>query len=246
MAEGSKITIYDLLTPESKTVDITINGNTISVLLKKLDSYRNDEYRRLLADLMEGSLGSIMNDTERIGKIDEYTKGQNKKQLVESILQFETMERRLKLDLIDIEDEDNLDDLGLEKKRDEKLKAWEERRATEYNTLTKNDLVSKFRGMCLAKLAEQKAMEEVKYILLYCKCFDPDNPSRRFFSLDEKDKHNKKIPFHPKELVPDFINTLLLKLVEFDPAIDERDVRRLAESPDFLASTISPENNKSL
>jgi len=240
--EKSKLGIYDLLTPEEKVVCIKVYDKEISVLLKKLDSQRSDEYNRLIGEVMEKSVEEV--NASQSKKIDKNMQGLTKKQLITGILEFERQERELKLDLIDIENEEVLTDAELERKRDEKLKEWEEKRAKEFGSFPIAEIKRRFKGLCLIKLAEIDAVEQLKYIILYCKCFDPDNPDQRFFSLQEKDKNNKQIPFHPQKLIPDFINELLWEVGEFDPVVDEREVRRLATSPDFLASTTSPDSKE--
>ena len=234
--------IYDLLTPGEKTVYVKLGDKEIPVLLKKLDSQRNDEYSLLLGEAMETSMDKARE--EHGAKIAATVLKISKKELIDGILRFEGRERELKLDLIEIENEDVLDDKEKAVEEKKNLDKWEKRRAAEYKGLSIPDLRRKFQGLCILRMGEMHCMEELKYVILYCKCFDPDNPEQRFFSLKKEAKNNKAIPFHPKSLIPGFIDKLLRVLGEFDPAVNEKDTRRLAAGPDFLASTTSQDTSE--
>ena len=207
------------------------SGNTASILMTKPNQTESDLINDYYLEKVEAATENLMKTTAKV--IGEKAKALSKADLIKSIIEIEKVkviqDKDLSTELFKAEGKKT--DAEVKKDEDKAVTQWEKERKEILGKMDKPLLVQVFSNYIVSSMAISNSMSDFDNVSLCYVCHPPDKPKEYLFSSNPKDANFIGI------LAPEVVQKLVDELNEFIISKGQRELRELAENPDFSQTT---------
>ena len=226
-----KMDVFKLYQRE-KVITLKDNsGNEGSILLAKPNQVEADKISEYYQKKIEEYTENIIKTTSTV--FEEQTKELSKKELIDAIIAIEKARVNADKDLaVDVlRDGKKRDEAEVKEAEDDAVAQWEKERREILNENKPAFLRKLFANYTISSMAIANAMADWDKVAICYICHPVGKRSEYIFSI------NKDDPNFVGNASPELIGKLTEEINDFILVKTQRDVRRLAESPDFTQAT---------
>ena len=230
MSDTKKVDIYSLYEKE-KRITLSDGEKSLDVVFVKMTQGELNEAIETYNKALRKEREEVKNDKQLHDEVHAMIESFKNDEIVDAVLSVEKFYREQYADLYPIEEEKDKTKEEKDKILEDELKSWESTRREELKKEEKEKLVDRLVTLRIESLATVRASTILNNYSLSIMVRDPDTKERIFKTIDDVLKVKDKA----------IIDKLLLTLNEFNKNINDKSVREIAQSSNFIQAGQSQE-----